>query len=72
MAMTIELDIPDPITGARQSIIRGVLRDLVSHQITMEEAVKMLDHLTIAARNVRHPRAPKPGPEYNGGDTPPI
>lgn len=71
MTNTIKLDIPDAPTRARQSVISSILRDLVSHQINMEEAVKALDHLAIASK-VRHERAPKPAGEYNGGDTPPI
>lgn len=71
MAATIELDIPaDPNVRARQSVIRTILSDLTSHQITMEEAIKSLDHLAIASVRVRHERAPKR--EYNGGDTPPV
>jgi hypothetical protein len=53
MSKTIKLDIPDAVTGARQSVIRSVLKDLVSHSITMEAAVKSIDHLTIAAANMQ-------------------
>lgn len=52
MSKTIQLDIPDAATGARQSVIRSILKDLVSHSITMDMAVKSIDHLTAAAANV--------------------
>lgn len=68
MSKTIKLDIPDAVTGARQSVIRSVLRDLVSHAITMEEAVKSIDHLTIAAANVlRHGEAGDREPRTGAG-----
>ena len=65
MASTIKLDIPDAKTGARHSVIRSILRDMVSHSITMEEAIKSIDHLTTAAANVERR-------EFNGGDIPPV
>lgn len=72
MSTSINLNIPaDSETRVRQGVIRDVLKDLVSHQMTMDEAVKALDHLAIASR-VRHQRSPKPDREFNGGDTPPI
>ena len=72
MSNTVNLNIPtDSATRVRQSVIRDILKDLVSHQMTMDEAVKALDHLAIASR-VRHDRAPVPSREFNGGDTPPI
>jgi hypothetical protein len=52
MSKTINLNLPDPAIRARHNVIRSILEDLVSHEITMDEAVKSIDHMTIAMAEV--------------------
>ena len=66
MSKTIKLDLPDPAVRARQNVIRSVLEDLIAHSVTMDEAVRSIDDLTMAMAAAHPPR------EFNGGDTPPI
>lgn len=66
MSNTIKLDLPDPAIRARHNVIRSILEDLIAHEMTMDEAVKAIDHMTIAMQEVQKLR------EFNGGDTPPI
>lgn len=46
MSKTINLDIPaDTATRVRQSVIRQILSELVSHGLNLDQATDAIDHL---------------------------
>ncbi len=46
MSANIELDIPaDAKTRVRRNVIRTILGELVSHGLTLEQAIQSIEHL---------------------------
>lgn len=54
MSDTIELNIPaDAKTRARQAVIRAIFSELLGHTLTLEQAVKSIEHLMATERQPR-------------------